>query len=190
MNILLSVPTYENICPETFKSIYSIKSQHNLSFDYVKGYTCDRARNNIAQKAIEGGFDYVLMIDSDIIVPPNIDELIGFDVCFGVYPRKNTKTHETELFKFTERDFTDRFTYPELPQEPFKVKGSGLGCAMIKTDVFKRLSFPWFKYVTYSDGSTLSEDLFFCDLATRNGIDLYANPSVRCGHLARYFQYE
>ena len=69
--ILIAVPTFENIKPQCFKSIYGLANpkDFNLYFDYVKGYDCARARNEIAKLAIKHDFDYVLMIDSDVSVP-------------------------------------------------------------------------------------------------------------------------
>ena len=69
--ILIAVPTFENIKPECFKSIFGLTNpqNYNLFFDYVKGYDCARARNEIVNLAIKYGFDYVLMIDSDVNVP-------------------------------------------------------------------------------------------------------------------------
>ena len=48
--ILIAVPTFENIKPECFKSIYNLinPKDYLLYFDYVKGYDCARARNEIA----------------------------------------------------------------------------------------------------------------------------------------------
>ena len=89
MNILIAVPTFENIDPETFKSIYNQKSKHSLSFEYVRGYDCTIARNKIARLA--KNYDYVLMVDSDIILPSDAVELLtqdNPDFCVGVYPAK------------------------------------------------------------------------------------------------------
>ena len=56
--ILIAVPTFENIKPECFKSIYNLRNPKDylLYFDYVKGYDCARARNEIAKLAIKYGF--------------------------------------------------------------------------------------------------------------------------------------
>lgn len=193
MKILIAIPTFENIAPETFKSIYDLQTHHETTFEYCKGYDCAKARNTIAQKAVSGGFDYVLMVDSDMIIQPDtLEKMLEYPVpvCVGVYPRKNTENEETELFKFTERDFTDRFTFQELTTDRIQIKGSGLGCALINVEVFKVIPFPWFKYVTYDDGAVLSEDLFFSDLLRRYNIPMIADTRIRCGHLARFFQYE
>jgi len=200
--ILIAVPTFENIAPETFKSIYGIQSEHILAFDYCKGYDCAIARNRIAKEAIEGRFDYVLMVDSDIIVPSNVvDCLIEGPpaVCVGLYPRKNSTDQQTELFDFTEKDFTKRWTYPQLDEimaakhgveNRIYIKGSGLGCALINVDVFKEMPFPWFKYVTYDNGDVLSEDLYFSHELGKHGFLMEADLRVRCGHMMMKFQYE
>ena len=38
MKILIAVPTFENIYPDTFKSIYDLdKAGHDLGFEFVEG---------------------------------------------------------------------------------------------------------------------------------------------------------
>jgi hypothetical protein len=69
MKVLIAVPTFETIAPECFKAIYELQGD-DLTFDFVRGYDCAKARNEIAKKALNGGFDYVLMVDSDIVIPP------------------------------------------------------------------------------------------------------------------------
>lgn len=193
MKILIAVPTFETIEPEVFKAIYNLKSEHELSFDFVKGYDCAVARNEIARLVQIGGYDYVLMIDSDTIVPPDTLDLMldpPVDVCLGVCPRKNTKDGKSSIIKFGSPSYHESFYYSELPEERIRVKGGGFACALIKANVFTRMDAPWFQYVTNEDGSTLSEDYYFCMNARAFDIDIWMDPRVRCGHLARYYQYE
>ena len=53
--ILIAVPTFENILPDTFKSIYNLDKTEDMivDFDFIRGYDCARARNLIANKAIK-----------------------------------------------------------------------------------------------------------------------------------------
>lgn len=196
MKILIAVPTFENITAETFKSIYDIQRNHNydITFDYVKGYDCAVARNKIAKKAMNEGYKYVLMVDSDIIVPPDVlEKLLEYpvDVCFGLYPHKNTKDGEAEIFKQNKGDFTERFRYKELTDKVrVDVKGGGFGCVLINTAVFIYLNYPWFQYVSYENGTYLSEDLYFCERAEFAGFKIQADARVKCGHLFKHFQYE
>jgi len=153
MGILIAVPTFETIAPECFKAIYDLQGD-SLEFDFVKGYDCAKARNEIAKKVLTGGFEYVLMIDSDIVVPPTtIDMMLDspVDICFGVYPRKKS-AGETELFKDGTFDYKNRYTMEDLDNmdvDKFPVKGSGLGCTLIRTEVFYNLDYPWFNFLSY-----------------------------------------
>lgn len=187
--VLIAVPTFETITPDTFKSIYGLRGCDYLPmFDFVRGYDCARARNEICREAIRDGFDRVLMVDSDIVLPDVTIEMMMDDtppVLLGCYPQKHNPS-AVELFKDTGRDFTDRYLFSEIPDGRFEVKGGGFGCALIDVQVLKEMPSPWFKYVEYDNGSILSEDLYFCDRARSNGIKIIADGRVRCGHTWRY----
>lgn len=193
MKILIAVPTFENIQPEVFKAIYNLKSEHELHFDYVRGYDCAQARNEIGKIAQAGGYDYVLMVDSDTIIPPDTLDLMldtPVDVCLGVCPRKNTKNGKSAIVKLGSPEYLDNYYYSELPEEKVRVKGGGFACALVRTKVFTELDYPWFQYVTKEDWSTLSEDYYFCQNANLFEVEIWMDPRVKCGHLARYYQYE
>ena len=193
MKILIAVPTFENIQPEVFKAIYELKSEHELHFDFIRGYDCAVARNNICKIAIAHGYDYVLMVDSDTIIPPDTLDLMldpPVEVCLGVCPRKNTKEGKTAMIKLGSDNYSNNYLYSELPEERVRVKGGGFACALVKTSVFSQLDYPWFQYVTNEDYSTFSEDFYFCQHANLYGVDVWMDPRVKCGHLARYYQYE
>lgn len=193
MRILIAIPTFETIQPEVFKAVYDLHSAgHELSFDFVKGYDCAVARNKISVLA-KGTYDYVLMVDSDTIIPPDTLELMldtDVDICLGVCPRKNTKEGETAMVKMTDMSYRDFYHYDELPVEKTEVKGGGFACALIKTTVLTALDYPYFQYVTNEDCSTFSEDFYFCQHARLYGYQVIMDPRVKCGHLARYYQYE
>ena len=193
MRILIAIPTFETIQPEVFKAVYDLhRAGHELSFDFVKGYDCAVARNKISVLA-KGTYDYVLMVDSDTIIPPDTLELMldtDVDICLGVCPRKNTEEGETAMVKMTDMSYRDFYHYDELPAEKTEVKGGGFACALVKTTVLTALDYPYFQYVTNEDCSTFSEDFYFCQHARLYGYQIIMDPRVKCGHLARYYQYE
>lgn len=195
IRILVAVPTFENILPDTFKSIYNLDKTEDMvvDFDFVRGYDCGRARNLIVDKAIKNNYNYILMVDSDMIIPPHTLIKMLNDpkpICLGCYPRKNTKKGIFEIFKLDQKDYIDTFNYEEIVNlnNKIEVKGGGFGCALINTTVFKNMSKPYFKYVQYDNGACLSEDNYFCSNAKRAGYKIYADTGVMCGHSVRGFQ--
>ena len=194
MNILIAVPTFESIEPEVFKAIYDLDPcGHSLYFDFVKGYDCAVARNEIGRLVRGSKYDYVLMVDSDTLIPKDTIGLMldpPVDICLGVCPRKNTTRGETAMIRLDGVSYRNSYYYSDLPKGRTKIRGGGFACAMLNAHVFTRLDPPWFQYVTNKDGSTFSEDFYFCQNASFMDMEIEMDPRVRCGHLARYYQYE
>lgn len=210
MKILIAVPTFENIYPDTFKAIYNLDDGGNeLDFEYVRGYDCATARNAIAQKAIDGEFDYVLMVDNDVVLPQ--DALINLlddakDVCLGYYAHRdadNIYRGRTCVCKLLTESGARYFNYPleseytaqelaklkEEGQYKVRIHGGGMGCAFIKTAVFRLLKYPWYDWVNYKSRRMLSEDLYFCEQCKKIGVKIYTDTRVNCGHILRHVQY-
>lgn len=211
MRILVAVPTFETITPDTFKSIFNMnKDGHEVVFDFVRGYDCATARNNIAQMGLNIGADYVLMVDNDVTIPVNaLVQLLDDpkDVTLGYYAHRDTNNQysgRTCICRLHQPDGELYFNYP-LESEytademhgmeangKYKVQihGGGMGCAFIKTDIFRKLSYPWYDWVNYGDAhrGMLSEDLYFCEKCKQAGIPIYTDTRVACGHLFRYIQ--
>ncbi len=202
--ILIAVPTYETIYPDTFKSIYDLeKGEHEVDFNFIRGYDCATARNNIVFEAKRRGVDYVYMIDNDVVVPPNSLLLFMNNpmlVNLGYCARRsgnNGYDGITTICKFGETDYTTEFMYREEEFQEFRsqniarvqVHGGGLACAFIDMKVFDIIPFPWFDWVNYSNNTHLSEDLFFCEQCHKYKIPIYVDTRVNCGHMFRYIQY-
>lgn len=198
MKILIAVPTYENIFPDTFKSIYDLKIPEGVEtvFEFVRGYDIAAARNNIARRTIAVKADYVLSVDNDVILPE--DALINLlsheeDIVLGYYAHRqnNQFTGKTCLCKLGEFDYTDQYTGDELEELAndgeylIEVHGGGMGCALIKADLFQQYDYPWYKWTLYPNGGVLSEDLYLCEQCKQLGIPVYADTRVSCGHIFR-----
>lgn len=210
MNILIAVPTFENIYPDTFKSIYDLDvTGHDVAFEFVRGYDCATARNRIARIALDRGTDYVLMVDNDVVLPK--DALVNLlddpqDVCLGYYAHRGAdniyhgRTCVCKLLtdggvRYKNYPLESEYTAQEIAalkaKDEYKVRihGGGMGCALIKTDVFNRTKYPWYDWANYKDGGMLSEDLYFCENCRKNSIQIYTDTRVNCGHMLRHVQF-
>lgn len=207
MRILIAVPTYENIYPDTFKSIYDLdKGGHECLFEFIRGYDVAAARNKIAKRAIELRTDYVLMVDNDVVLPH--DALINLmddakDVCLGYYAHRgndNVYHGRTSICKvgWLNYPLESEYTGEEMEaleasgQYKIIIHGGGMGCALIRTGIFSKIKYPWFDWVEYSDEKRgmLSEDLYFCE-QVRNQANkaIYTDSRVCCGHMMRHVQW-
>ena len=212
MRILLAVPTFETIYADTYKSMWDLdKDGHEVLFESVRGYDVATARNRIAQKSLDLKADYVLMVDNDVVLPKDaLKTLLGNrkEVCLGYYAHRgddNLYHGRTCICKLRDKDGKEYYNFPlesEYTAEELhgmvksgetciEVHGGGMGCALIRTDVFEKTSYPWYDWVNYGDANRgmLSEDLYFCSLCRTSGIKIYADVRVGCGHLLRHVQW-
>ncbi len=75
-----------------------------------------------------------------------------------------------------------------FPQnEPFRVDCSGLGCVLIKRQVFEKLPEPWFNMNEGTNGKIgFGSDIYFYKHAKDHGIELWVDPSVQPGQIDYY----
>lgn len=185
MRILIAVPTFETIRPETFKSIYDLDTHgHECAFEFVKGYDCAAARNKIAQMAITGNYNYCLMIDSDMLIPRNALQTMldsGAWVTLAPYQRRGGKRGETPIYQSQYHPYYKH----DMPNKPpfVTARAGGFGCALVKVDAFRQLSFPYFQYVWDTETNLVSEDIYFCDKARDAGLPIVCATHVWCGHI-------
>lgn len=206
--VLVAVPTFESVSPDTFKALWDMdKGGHECAFEFVRGYDCATARNRIAKLAIDGGYDFALMVDSDVVPPRDaLVNLMSHGVGFvsGYYLHRNADNRPTErtcACKLEDESGEAYYNYPaeseytcdELREmrdggrHLVEIHGGGMGCALVARSVFERLSYPWFDWVNYSGKGRgmLSEDLYFCEKMRKARIPRYVDTRVACGHLFR-----
>lgn len=200
--ILIAMPTAGDIKLGAAKGIIDavavVKDKTlDIEFNYFKGYQIDANRNAIVDYSIRNGFDYVMMVDSDTVIPKNtikimLETLKNADdvkLIAGWQKRKLTTTEQTECFiEDGQRDFVEVYKTHELEnmKEPITIKGTGFGCVMIKVEFLSHLKnkgIKPFNYVIYEDGGRLSEDNWFCWHVKNEGFKLMVNPQLRCGHI-------
>lgn len=212
MKILIAVPTFETIYPDTYKSMWDLdKDGHDVLFDSVRGYDVATARNRIAQMALDLETDYVLMVDNDVALPKDaLKKLLedARDVNLGYYAHRdadNIYRGNTCICRLKDKDGNNYYHYPleseysavemqameKAGLKKVEVHGGGMGCALIRTEVFRKITYPWYDWVNYGDKNRgmLSEDLYFCVLCKNHGIPVYADVRVGCGHLLRHVQW-
>lgn len=210
MKILIAVPTYENIYPDTFKAIYELdKGGHEVDFDFFRGYDVANARNQIGQATIDRGYDYVLMIDNDEV--PGKDALLKLLETEQSYPDRNmtvgychsrptgarNTSGRTTAFKFGGKNYVyeDAYLSSELKDlrdkgmTRIQIRGSGLGCALIHRSIFERLKYPWFQWLVFDNKTQLSEDLYFCEIFAEICTPIFVDTRVTCGHAMRYIDF-
>jgi hypothetical protein len=169
----------------------------NTNFAIVRDQEIGLARTQIAKQAIEQGAKYLFFLGDDVIVPPHgIRQLIyrmeqnpTIGVAGGVYCTKCDPSFPLVFKEYGKGSYWDWKV-----GEFFEVVGLGMDATLIRVDVLKKLSDPFFKTVDvdkYLDGTNAAEqwteDLFFCrKVLEETDYKIYCEGSVCCKHVDIY----
>lgn len=178
-----------------FKSIGPPINFNMMHMSTVK-MKVDAARNQSAQWALDNKLKYLFFMGDDTVPPAHVLRRFIFlmennpdiMVLGGIYFTK--EEHPMPLvFRGNGKGPYWDWKIGEL----FWVTGLGMDCTLIRTEVFQKLSKPWFKTInadTYAEDipkvECWTEDLYFCDklekeLGTKPR-HIYADASIICDH--------
>ena len=189
IRILIAMPTAKNIEAETFRTIYNLKVPHyvELDFNYFYGYRIDQVRNLIAHHTIAEGYDYVLFVDSDMVLPDDtLLKMLNFnkEIVTGIYVQRRLDEKVTEVHG-VDGHIKDPEFFEDKPY--VEAQSTGFGCILIKTDVLREIGYPQFEYhhsIDFKD--TLSEDADFCNKAIKAGFKIYVLTDLHFGHIGSF----
>ena len=189
MKILIAVPCMDTVAAGFAESLANLRKDDNCEVRFNPSSLVYDSRNALAAYAIDGNFDAVLWIDSDMIFPPDLLEKLcadlesGKDIVSGLcfcrrYPYAPVVLKRLELAD--EKPITDSYTdYPE--DELFRVEGCGFGVVMTKTDVLRKIAEKC--RTVFSPLPHFGEDYSFCIRARECGYEMWCDPTVPIGHI-------
>lgn len=185
MKLLIAIPSHDYMHMDFVKSLLALckrLDEDGVEYD-VKihgGTLVYHGRDALATMAIEGQYTDVLWLDADMVFT---DELVD-DLSFSGKQMVSGIAHGrraphlsclfTEIYPGIQR-------FTEYPTGTFKVAGCGFGCVLMKTEILKAVKE---RHGTcFFPTRELGEDLAFCQRATEMGFEIWAEPSVRLGHI-------
>lgn len=156
---------------------------YRIYLTYPAGKPITNNRNTIVQKFLATDCDYLMMIDSDIVPPPNILNLVDFNVDI-ITPLMFVKQKGMLIPLFLKRDkdgLYDAADYLNLTglQE---VSATGTGCIVIKREVLENIKHPFENRYDEDGIKTLGNDFAFCQMAKEKGYKIWVHLDYVAGH--------
>jgi hypothetical protein len=198
MKTLIAVPSHDMVHAEFTRCLMELDKPEGTGFALLAGTLIYTARNVIAHKAVEAGFDQVLWLDSDMIFPSDTllrlsEEMQWPDVDFvtAVYHTRRPPFHPCiykELHWTVDEDGRvdtgSEVMYPYPKNNLFDVAGCGFGCCITSAPLLKRMidkyGAPFYPLMG------MGEDLSFCHRANEIGETLFCTSKVKVGHVGQY----
>lgn len=191
MRLMIAVPCLDYSRSEFTEAIVNLVKRlalDGVDFEFRKAQATltYQGREQLAREAMEGRFDYMLWLDSDMEFPTNAFSMLmqgmektGAALVTGIY-----RCRRYPFQKLVYRLISPFQGIPcgeDLPGELFPIDGCGFGCVLVDVkaiaEVHKRFN------VVFTPEKGLGEDLAFCHRLKQLGYRMYAEPSIKCSHI-------
>ena len=152
------------------------------------------ARNTFASKAITGGFDRVLWLDSDMTfdadlmlrLSTHLDD--GKHIACGLYLKRQFPTEpviycrQDRLTDPVHGEYIQPVPYLRYPRDKtFRVAACGFGAVMTSVEILRAV---WDKYgPPFSYYMNIGEDMSFCYRVEQMGQRIWCDSTIKCGHV-------
>jgi GT2 family glycosyltransferase len=191
-NVYLNILNQNEIHTELTKTIVMMTQQDGfrIGMGYPKGKPITNNRNTIVQKFLaQPEYEYLMMIDSDIVPPPNILKLLDFqkDVITPLmfcYQKGNEDKYEVRplVLKMAKDGIYDIPKDLTNKSGLIEVDATGTGCIIISRKVLETIKHP-FENVYDKDGiKRLGNDLNFCKRVKESGFKVWVHLDYEASH--------
>lgn len=197
MKILIGIPCMDTLPVGFVESLMHMDMPAETSVCFKKNSLIYDSRNLLSLRAMEEKYDWVLWLDSDMVVPRdalkrllNVAKTECVDMVTGLYV-KRTFPPEPVLFSHVEPPSVDpedgrltRHIYPYIyyPDDSvFPVGGCGFGCVLTSVPLLRDV---WDKFgPAFAPFAWAGEDISFCHRVNLLGRKILCDSGVNCGHI-------
>lgn len=158
-----------------------------------KSLPIDIARDDLVRQAQKKDCTHILFLDSDVLPPtdlfPRMVKNAELPVVAALYYGKKDGGRYPLALVEGEKDGKPASLPIEVdPPGLYEVDYVGMGCTLIRMDLFERLEPPWFYFSYLREGDKemgVSEDFHWC-LRVKSELKekVYVDTEIRCDHLA------
>ena len=182
MKVALCIPARDQVHTAFARSLALITSnltKNNVEFSIhiVLGSVIAQSRNAIVEEVLETDADYLLWLDSDMHIPATIFERLAIhnkDITACTY---STRYKPYKNVAFIDEENIERRLTAEFGLH--KVWAVGMGCMLVKKDVYKNLPKPYYNHTYNENDNTFSgEDIWFCKLANDHNYEIFIDVDV------------
>jgi len=201
--IAVVVPYRERFEPAFWMDNWLPLYENRMSLDWCtiaigKGLMNDMphvsaARNSLVIPALHRGADFLYWLDADTVPrsPRSSVEALktlyevcrddGFDIVSGLHLAKNTR--KPCAYRWAEEHYRP-VSLEEIGSNVYGVDAVGMGCVLMKAEIFGRVQPPWFKCDDqYQD---YGEDVGFCRRAKEEGFGIFVHPRAVFNHIGLF----
>ena len=174
---------------EAIDQLNKVSPRYRFALGCIGEILVPYAREELGKRTLESNFDYLFMIDDDMLGPPDLffklvahDKDIIAPLAFTRNPNHKPVIYEVieGYDPVTKKDYyTTRFAVNYPRNSIVECDAVGFGAVLIKAEVLKAMEIPRFMGMQQT-----GEDITFCYKAKKLGFRVWMDTSVKLGHLS------
>lgn len=211
IKVTIGIPGYGHVPSLCLLSMGSFIA-HGVANGYVHfigssvGAYIDRARNDIVRQALGNKSTHLMFLDQDMVIPEMaLTRLLSHNkpAVGGIYFGKDdlftpvafdvdpfNRRHDVSEYEMV----PCRAWTPDSNGDPLvcicgkpddhlhRVGGTGMGCTLIKTSLFRKMKKEYGDETWYSS-KECGEDVHFANRCKEMGVSFYMDGLIQCGHI-------
>ena len=180
----LTAASIDNLAWPTMPVVYGRNDTPNAR---GKFYDLRDKHNEARRLVLDGGYDALLLIEHDMIVPHDaLQRLVALDVpvAYSLYVTRHVPRKWLALTRLTADDCEFVSDDPDYArrwfgngQDAIETQGAGMGCTLIRRDVLEQLAFRLDRFGANADDWAFALD------CSAYGVPPFTHCGVVCGHI-------
>lgn len=197
MKTMIAIPAMSTMMTQFVRSLVSMRVSGDVEYAFTESSLVYDARNALASKAINEGFDRVLWLDSDMTFEKDTFERLsarldeGMEMCCGLYftrrpPEIHPVIYDALLIEKEDgKEIPRAYHMNEYPRDSvFEVTATGFGICMTKVSLLKEVQDTF--GLPFSPILGFGEDFSFCIRVKELGKQIFCDSSIKAGHIGNY----
>ena len=188
MKTLILIPCMDTVHTLFFQSMMALRRRAETEVAVSSSSLVYDARNQLAEKAVNGGYDRVLWLDSDMQFQPDLLERFsadldaGMEMVCGLYFARRAPVHPCVYQSCAITDGVPcAVPFAEIPDTPFEIEACGFGGVMMTVDLLRRVGSAY--GYPFSPAHGFGEDFSFCLRTRQLGAKIHCDPAITLDHV-------
>lgn len=198
MKIMIAIPCVDMIPYQFVESLMYMDKTGCTSVCFKPNSLIYDSRNLLSLTAMENNFDYVMWLDSDMVVPVNTIPMLLSDaqeknaqMVTGLYVKRDIPSGPVIFSEVQPPEVENDHVVKRIrnfdiyPRDSiFQVAGCGFGCVLTSVQLLREV---FDKYgPAFAPFTWAGEDVSFCYRVKQLGHDIWCDSRVKCGHVGSF----
>ena len=160
------------------------KCPYDIYLEFTEERPIAHCRNRIVRDFLKRNYDFLLMIDNDVVPEKNPLDLVELDKDVIILPCPIYQAGRIiwNVYRLDKEGYWRPINLKKEKRKLIKIEAGGTGSILIKKNVLQKIDAPFERVFTKKGIEKMGLDLFFSRKLKEKGFSIYASVRHKCSH--------